>query len=131
MAQFNITRLLDTSKALTTQAGQDLTDVLTYLTDFVEQTVKNLKQGLTFRDNVACNVKTVSVKNGVAQKVSATNSVTGMLVTRVGDSKFLLDCFNWFYDSNGSLTVVCTFKAADLSATLPTKAVDVDLVILF
>ena len=131
MAQFNITRLLDTSKAATTQAGQQLSDVLDYLTSFVEETVKNLRSGLTFKDNVACDVKTVQLKHGVAQKVSSTKPATGMLVTRVQDPGYLVDAFNWYYDATGSLTVVCAFKAADLSATLPSSGLNVDLVILF
>lgn len=131
MALFTITRLLDISADLATQAGQQLATTLAYLSEFVEQTARSLRQGLTFRDNFDASVRITALKHGQAQKISATKQATAILAVRVSDPKYLLDAFNWYYDPNGDLTVLALFKASDLSTTIPSTSLDVTLVVLF
>lgn len=125
MAKFTVTRLLETSRILATDVGQAIPDFFNYMAEFVEQTTRSLRSGLTFADNFACDYKTVSLTSGTAQKVTATKTVIGMLPLRVGSTSCGIDSFGWYYDAQGALTVKATFTGS------PTTALDVLLVILF
>ena len=131
MAKFTITRLLDTARINKTDTGKQIPEFFEYMSQFVEQTVRNLRSGLTFGDNFAGESKTVSVKHGVPQVISSSKTVIGVLVTRVQSSVYGASMFSWYYDQNNRLTIVLRF--ADASGTAPTASemVPVDLVLLF
>lgn len=153
MAKFTITRLLDVSQIMTTKTGQDLPAFFQYMAEFVEQAVRNLRRGLTFRENFACDTPTVSLRHGVPQAIQVTNNpVTACFVVRVVSKVWLLEAFNWYYDDNGTFTVCARFgsQAPSGFATVldtttptpvarnvplyqapPTMALDVGLVIIF
>jgi len=123
--KFTITRLLDTSKILTSEAGQQLETFISYMAEFVDQTVRTLRSGITFQDNFACEVKTVSLKHDTAQVVQAAKAVVGILPTRVVSQSVGLDSFAWYIDDQGRLTVKAGLTGA------PAGSFDVVLVLLF
>lgn len=123
--KITITRLLELSKALATEAGDQLKDTLTYLADLAENTVRALRNGLSFADNFACFIQTVSLKHNVASQVTATKQVVGILPIRTFSSIYPLDSFTWYYDDQNRLTVKAGFVGA------PAIAVDVTLVLLY
>ena len=125
MAKITLTRLLETAQLLATEAGQQLAQFITYMSEHVEQTTRALQGGLSFADNFACERKIVSLKHNVAQLVSAKKPVEDILATRVFSSVHGLDSFAWYYDSGGRLTVKATFTGA------PSGSLDVRLVLFF
>ena len=126
MAKITISRLFELSKALATDAGDALKEPLTYLADFAEQTIRNLKNGLTFSDNFACKVATLSLTSGVASVVNTDGKTpTDILVTRVVSSANRLDSFGWWVTDSGETKVNATFTGS------PTSALTVRLVIFF
>lgn len=125
MTKFKSNRLLETAKILTTKVGQEIPDFFSYMADFVENTARILRGGISFGDNFACQVKTVTLTSGTAQVVLASQSVTGIIPLRVVSPSSGLDSFAWFYDTGGKLTVKATFTGS------PTSALDVLLVLLF
>ena len=149
MAKFTVTRLLETAQILATPVGQAIPGFFDYMADFVQQTAKALRLGLTFADNFACEVKTVSLTNNTAQIISASKVVTGIIPVRVISQSIGLDSFAWYYDDNGRLTVRARFIGETLPVSYevtdtdavdqmveqyvapPTGAHDVVLVILF
>jgi hypothetical protein len=131
MAKFTITRLLDTARINKTDTGKQIPEFFEYMSQFVEQTVRNLRSGLTFSDNFSGELKTVTVKNGVPQVITSSKSVVGMLVTRVQSSLYGLSMFSWYYDRNNRLTIVIRMQDPSGTAPLATEAVPVDLVLLF
>ena len=147
MAKITLTRLLETSQVLSTEAGQQIQAFVNYMADFVEQTVKALQGGLTFNDNFSGVQKNVSLKHNTEQIVQATKPVTGILCIRVISKTYGLDSFAWYYDDGGRLTVKATFTGGpnyvgyyDQAGTLtvkaaftgaPTSALDCTLVLLF
>ena len=126
MAKLTTTRLLEVSKVLQTEAGKQLAPMIDYLSRFVADVVQALRGGLTFGDNFACEVKTVSLKHETAQIVSASKTVTGIIPLRVTSTALGLSSFAWYYDEGGRLTV-----SAGFTGTPGTAAYDVSLVLLF
>ncbi len=123
--KITLTRLLETSKVLTTEAGQQLKDMVTYLAEFVDQTVRTLRNGITFADNFDCATPTVSLKHNVASVVASTKAVTGILPIRTFSSVNALDSFTWYYDEQNRLSVKASFVGS------PAEAVNVTLILLY
>lgn len=120
-----ITRLLETSKLLSTKVGQEIPDFLNYMGEFVEQVIRALRNGLSFADNHDCAIKTVGLRHNVAQVIEVPKTVSGILPTRVVSQTALLRDFGWYYDNQGRLTVKAGFDSD------PGSSVDVVLVVLF
>lgn len=131
MAKFTITRLLDTTRISKTNTGKEIPEFFDYLAQFVEQTVRNLRSGLTFGDNFASEVKTVNLKHGAAQVITSAKTVTGIIPVRVQSTQFLLAAFGWYYDRNNRLTIVARYCNPDGTAALATDIAPVDLVLLY
>jgi len=126
MAKITISRLLETSRILTSKAGQELQDFITYVAELAEQTLRNLRNGLTFQDNFSCKVSTVSITHNVAQEINTDGKTpTGIIPIRVVSATTGLDSFSWYLNAKGKLEVKATFTGA------PTNAIDTTLVILF
>lgn len=123
--KLTITRVFETAKILASETGQQISDMVNYLAEFVDQVVRALRNGLTFADNFDCQIKTVSLTHDVAQIVSSDRKVTGMIPIRCIRQDLMLAEFGWYYDDNGRLTVKASFDAD------PGNAVDVQLVMLF
>jgi hypothetical protein len=123
--KLTITRVLETAKVLATEAGQQIGDFISYMAEFVDQVVRALRNGLTFKDNFDCEVRLVSLLHNTAQIVSSTRTVTGIIPVRLVRQDLMLRDFGWYYDDNGRLTVKASFDAD------PGNAVDVQLVMLF
>lgn len=123
--KLTITRVFETAKTLATEAGQQLSDHINYVAEFVDQVVRALRNGLTFRDNFDCQIKIVSLRHDVDQIVSADRTVTGIIPLRAIRQNLTISEFGWWYDDNGRLTVRAAFDAD------PGNIVDVTLVMLF
>lgn len=150
MAKFTITRLLDISQIKTKPVGQEIPDFFEYMANFVEQSVRNLRRGLTFRENFNGETPVVSLKHGIPQVVQVSNGpVTACFVARCVSQMWLVEAFNWYYDDSGRFTVCARFGAQAGSGFYtvtdttpaavpvpryqapPTAALDVALVIVY
>lgn len=131
MAKFTITRLLDTTRISKTNTGKEIPEFFEYLAQFIEQTVRNLRSGLTFGDNFASEVKTVNIKSGTAQVITASKTVTGIIPVRVQTSLYLLQGFGWYYDRNNRLTIVARLCNPDGTSAPTDDLVPMDLVLLY
>ena len=124
MAKLSISRIFDTGKFLKTEAGQQLEGVITYLAEFAEQSLRAIRNGLTFQDNFDCEVKTVSLIHGTEQVISTSKQVTGVLVTRVVSSVYGFDSISWYIGNNGSLVVKVNFSNS------PPAGTELDIVLI-
>lgn len=126
MAKLSISRLLETSKLLSTKAGQELQEALTYLNDLADQVLRALRQGLTFEDNFKCKVVTVTLQNDVEQVVfSDQQQIFGVLPIRAISTQYGIASSLWFKNNNNELVVKIGFSGS------PTAAVSVVLIILY
>jgi hypothetical protein len=123
--KLRITSLLDTGEALKTVAGKQLQNMIGYLADFVSQISQMVRNGLTFEDNVNCQVKLVSLSHNVEQVVSSDKIVRGIITTRVFSGSVSISSMIWYYNNSSQLIVKATFS------TDPSQAIDVNLILLF
>jgi len=110
---------------MSTTVGQQIPDFFNYMADFVEQSVRSLRGGLTFSDNFACDLKTVTLKHATDQIVSASKVVVGIIPIRVVSQTTGIDSLAWWYNDAGKLTVKAGLTGA------PAGTFDVSLVLLF
>lgn len=103
--KITITRLLETSKYLATEVGQQIPDFFSYMGDLVDNTVRALRNGLTFLDNFDCTVITVAVVHNTPQVVSVPKTAVGILTLRLVSTSYGIDSFAWYYDERGRLSV--------------------------
>lgn len=121
-----IGRLLETSKLINTKAGAELSEFIAYMSDFAEQVIRALANGLTFSENMNAKVVKASLRHNVEQIINTDGkSPTGILPSRVHSSTTGLDQFSWYFNSSGQVVV----KAALVGS--PSAATDVSLIILF
>ncbi len=130
MAKVNISRLFEVSRYLTTPAGQQLKDALEYISSFSTETVRNLKQGLTFVDNFNSDTKTVALYSGI-ETIVKPNKVAGIsqvMIRRVIDNTYYsVSAFGWKYDPNGNLVVKISFSGSPSATT----SINVELLIFY
>jgi hypothetical protein len=132
MAKITISRIFEISKYLATKAGQELRDPLTYLSEFAEVTLRNLRNGLTFADNLDCEVKRVSVRNDLETIVSTSTSdskrAVRITVDRAIDGTYyVVNSFGWKYNANGDIVIKATFDGTPAASL----AIPLDIVIHF
>lgn len=130
MAKITISKIFELSKYLATKSGKELQDALIYLSEFAEVSLRNLRNGLTFRDNFDSQFKIVSLKSGVETIVAIPDNrrPSCVLVSRVvSDVYYDVDSFGWKFSSEGNVVVSLTFSGSP-PATL---AVGVELLLLF
>lgn len=130
MAKVTISRLFEISSYLKTPAGNQLRDAFTYLSQFVEVTVRNLKNGLTFFDNFLCETKSVAVLPDTETVILPSNKspVTQIMVRRViNDIYYTYSSFGWKYDNGGNLVIKMGFTGTPPATT----NINVELIIFF
>jgi len=130
MAKVTLSRLFEVSRYLTTEAGNQLADALVYLSEFVEVTTRNLRNGLTFADNFDATIKTVTVRPDTEQVIltGERRRVSEVAVRRVVDNTyFVIDSFGWKYNSDGNVVIKVGFTGTPPS----TQDITLNLIIHF
>lgn len=114
MSKISISRIFETSRALATKSGQELADVVNFLSDLGEQTLRALRNGLTYGDNFDCEPKLVGLRSGVATVISVASSkaVREVRIRRFLDTRYPLDSWIWYVAPAGGLTVKATFASS-------------------
>ncbi len=124
--KITVTRLLEATKYLATQFGQEAPDFFSYMSEFVDNCVRALRNGLTFADNFDATIKPLTLTHNTAQVITLATGKTavGILPLRVVSTTTGLDSLAWYYDQQNRLTVKAAFTGA------PTDAQQVLLAIL-
>jgi hypothetical protein len=126
MAKLSIQRLLEVSKLVATDAGQQLQEALTFLNDVSDQVLRALRNGLTFQDNFNCLVTESTLKHDTETQISTSGKrPSGVIPLRVLSTSSGIDGITWFLNNQGQLTVKIKFTDA------PTESRKVQLLILF
>lgn len=123
--KISLTRVLETAKILSTEVGQSIPDFFQYMAEFVEQTVRSLRNGLNFRDNFDCEFKTVSLLHDTPQTIQATRQVSEIRFVRLMSQSAMLTAWAWYYDDAGRLTIKIKFDSD------PGEAIDVIINLIF
>lgn len=149
MAKISISRLLETAKFLSTKAGQELADFITYVADLSEQVLRTLNNAVTIRDNLDAKIVTVSLKHDAPQVINTGGKYPVWIApARVISSTYGSGPFVWFVSSSNEVVVKLQFVGAystdtvantsaqnitvtKASAPPASQAIDVTLVIFF
>lgn len=130
MAKVTLSRIFELSKALTTKAGQELEDQLTYISDLAELTLRLLRNGLTFGDNFDCELKTITIRSGEETVISTSQKKRALQVQIrkiVNDQYYRWSDFGWKLNQNGQIVVWITISGSPPA----TQQITVDLLILY
>lgn len=131
MAKITISRIYELSKALSTKSGQELQGPLTFLSELAEVSLRNLRNGLTFTDNMDCETKRVFVRDNEETIISISSRnkrAQRIYVDRAIDTTYyVINSFGWKYNANGEVVLKIGF------ANSPPSSLDipVDIVIHF
>ncbi len=113
MTKPRISKVFDMSKYLGTKSGIELRDVLLFISEFVNDFIACVTNGLSYQDNFDCEYKTVSLFNGRETIVGIskpTKRVTEIRVRQVVDDfYYIVDSFGWKYNSDGNLVVTIVY----------------------
>ena len=135
MAKITISRLFEVSKYMATESGKELGDALTYLSEFVEVTIRNLRNGLTYTDNFNAITKEVTVRPNTEAVVlgkSEVRRVKEVVCRRArSDQYYIVASFGWKYAANGDLVVMADFLDSAAASPASTTDVKLDLLIHF
>ncbi len=130
MAKITISRIFEISQYLTTKSGQELHDALSYISEFAEVSLRNLRNGLTFEDNMSCETKRVTVRSGVETIISISSSrrASRIYIDRsVNSTYFVVTGFGWKYNTSGNIVIKVIFEGTPPSSL----DIPVDIVIHF
>lgn len=119
-------RLFEVSRYIATEAGDQLKDALSYLSEFVEVTTRNLRNGLTFVDNFDSTIKNISVRDDTETIIFQSSRRVSEVVLRraIDDTYYVIDSFGWKYDASGNIVVKVKF------ADTPPAGREVSLVVM-
>lgn len=130
MAKITVSKIFELSRYLATRSGQELKDALIYLSEFAEVSLRNLRNGLTFRDNFDSISKIVALTSGTetAVSISGNRRPTCVLLCRViDDTYYRIDAFGWKFSADGNVVVTVDFSGSPSA----TEAISVELLLLF
>lgn len=128
MAKITIARLLETSKLLATEAGQQLSELITYMSDLSEQVLRTLNNNVTIRDNLSAKIATVSLKQNTEQVLNTDGKYPIWVApARVVSNTYGVENFHWYINSANDVIVRIAFTGGPPSST----AYDVVLVIFY
>lgn len=124
MAKVTISRIYELSKALATKSGQELQGPLTFLSELAEVTLRNLRNNLTFTDNMDCTNRTISVRSNTETVVSIAERKRAMRIyvdRVVDDTYYIVDSFGWKFNTAGEVVIKVGF------ANSPPATLDITL----
>lgn len=123
MTKPRISKVFDMSKYLGTKSGIELRDVLLFISEFVNDFIACVTNGLSYQDNFDCEYKQVSLFNGVETVVGIskpTKRVTEIRVRQIVDDVFyIVDAFGWRYNADGNIVVKIVYFGTTPSGFSP------------
>jgi hypothetical protein len=126
MAKITIQRIFDATKALASEAGQSLQDFINFQAQFAEITLRALRNGLTYADNMDCEIRSLKLSQNASVAINLTKRPTEIRARRVLETSFALaQPIQWGFTANGKPFVVAVFSP------VPTTPVEVEIIILY
>lgn len=129
MAKITISRIFETTKALATQAGNDLNEFVTFSAQFAEITIRALRNGLTADDNFDCEIKTLKLTQGSVTEVNVGKRRPREIRQRrlLNTAYMLSRPIAWGFTAKGNVYV-----SAEFTPTPPAgEVVEIEIIILY
>jgi len=119
-----LSRIFDSARLLSTEVGQQISELIDAYSVFTEAIIRALRNNLTFKDNFKCSEVTLNLRHNTEQIVETSGNVLGVFPIKVGQSQILemVSSFGFSINSAGRLVVKAKFDSAvagqDYSVTL-------------
>lgn len=111
--KLTIGRIFEASKVIATKSGQELQEFFTYFSSFSEQTIRALRNGLTFNDNFQVLSKVVELSNNTDQIMNTGGKTPiGMIPFRVLSTAHQISSFGWYINDSNQVIVNMGFTNA-------------------
>lgn len=110
--KIKIPNVVDVSEYLKKSVGQELKGFIQFMASASDEIITALQSNLTYADNFLCEIKQLSVRDGVEEIVrpDRTDRATEIRIRRVVDDTFyVVDNFGWKYNGQGNLVITVTF----------------------
>lgn len=110
MSKITISRLVEVTKALATEAGQQLSDFISQTAALHEQVLRALRNGLTLRNNFNADIKTLELTHNTAQAIATDGGeIEGVIPLRVVSTTTGIDALSWYINNDQQLEVKVNF----------------------
>ncbi len=113
MTKIDLGRIFEVSKLLQTKSGQETQEGWTWLSDFGERTIRALRNGLGFADNVDCKVDDYELPHDTDQIINVDGrSPVHILATRViseSTETVMVRDFGWRVNDDSEIVVRCAY----------------------
>tara|TARA_R110002020_G_scaffold462175_1_gene681578 strand:- start:690 stop:1094 length:405 start_codon:yes stop_codon:yes gene_type:complete len=132
--KLKVSNVIDLSRFLITKSGQELKQLLQYLSQLSDEVVTALSSNLTYEDNFLCEIKKVQLVSGGSQviKLSKTSPVKEIRVRRMyNDVFYIVSAFGWSYDPAGNVTVNGVFSGPGATPAPSGTLLDMDIIIYY
>lgn len=124
--KLNIPRIFEKSKVLSTEAGQQVQELVDFVADFTEQIIRAMRNQITFADNMDAIVSEVTVSDQVETIVYTGNKIPmGIVVLKVMDKDYGVDAFRWYIDDSNQTKIWIKYTS------VPSRSVNIRLAIHF
>ena len=111
--KIKIPNLVDVSKFLKTNSGQDLKEFIEYVASSSDEIVTAIQGNLTYGDNFLSEIKNIGVRHDTEEvvRLGRNDRVSEVRVRRIyDDAYYVVDSFGWKYDAQGNLVIKCLFQ---------------------
>lgn len=124
--KLNIPRIFEKSKVLSTEAGQQISELVDFVADFTEQVTRAMRNQITFGDNMDAIVSEVTATDQTETVVYTSNKTPmGVVVLKVMDKDYGVDAFRWYIDDSNQTKIWVKYTS------VPTRSVNIRLAIHF
>ena len=124
--KLNIPRIFEKSKVLSTEAGQQVQELVDFVADFTEQMIRAMRNQITFADNMDAIVSEVTVPDQAETIVYTGNKTPmGIVVLKVMDKDYGVDAFRWYIDDSNQTKIWIKYTS------VPSRSVNIRLAIHF
>ncbi len=127
MAKITISRIFETARALSTDAGTQLQDFIQFQAQLAEIAIRALRNGLTDEDNTDCEIKVVDLVHDTPLVLGVTRKKAREVRPRrlLTSTTALAAPLAWGFTNNGAVTMTGKFFP------VPTEPVQVEIIILY
>lgn len=124
--KITISRIFETTKALATDAGNQLQDFIQFQAQFAEIALRSLRNGLTYADNMDCTIKTIAFQDNTPLTLVLDKKPTEIRIRKVLNSTYSLSKpIKWYFNNQGNPEITLNFTPT------PTAPISVEIIILY
>lgn len=101
MTKLSTNRVFETSKLLSTEAGKQLQELISYTAEFAEQTLRVLRNGVGVADQLDAQLIQAQIVSGEDTEINNNKPPIGIFPIRVVEEGAKVGEFGWYFNDSG------------------------------